>query len=143
MQLSKGRKTSEDAVLEVLDGLVKSKLTIPKYAQVVGMNRQTLLQWAKKYNCTDYTKGHPNYQIDPALKERALIRVFELHNNGQQLNFTQISKIITKEIISIAPCTVSQWLRGENCNRPWRKRLITGWKRSKQLSNHIEGLNRG
>ena len=135
-----GCHTPQELVLEYLDGLVESNLTIPKYAKTQGINTQTLRQWVQRYNVTGYNKGHPNYNIDPELKEKALIRVYELHNIGKKLNYTQISKIITKEILSIAPCTISKWLRGENCDFPWRKRLLTGWTRSKQLSNYIEEL---
>ena len=138
--IKNGCHTPIDLILEYLDGLVASDMTIPKYAKSQGINTQTLRQWVQRFNVTGYNKGHPNYNIDPELKEIALIRVYELHNIGQKLNYTQISKIITKEIISIAPCTVSKWLKGENCDFPWRKRLITGWKRSKQLSNYIEEL---
>ena len=140
IKVKNGCHTPKELIFEFLDDLVKSGLTIPKYAKTQGLNPQTIRQWAQRYNVTNYYKGHPNYNIDPVLKERALIRVYEISNSGQQLNFTQISKIITKEIIKIAPCTVSKWLQGENCDFPWRRRLLIGWKRSKQLSNHIEAL---
>ena len=134
-----GRFTSQELVLKHLESLVASNLTIPKYAKLNDLNPQTLRNWARKNNVTRYNKGNPNFQtLDPELKERMIIRIYELRNTG--LSFSQISKEIEKEIHPLNPGTVSNWLRGVNCDFPWRKRLITGWKRSKQLSNYIEGL---
>ncbi len=128
---------SKEAIMNVLKELQEGKLTIPKLAKKRRLCVQTLRQWVERYKITNY-KSPPQYHMDPEKRLRMIAMAQELRLDGVKLSV--IIDTLHKELGSVNPSTVSKWIRGINCEFPWRKNLLTGWKRSKALDGYIKEI---
>ena len=128
---------TEEEKKTVLDDLQKCILPPTKLAKKHGIKVQTLRAWMVKYNITKYNRGLYNH-ISP--KDVSIMKrmPFDIAINEPDILHSEIAKRISKEYHSVHPSTISRWFVDRVDDEI--KTLITGWKRSKQLSNYIEEL---
>ena len=124
-----------ETIQAFLDELQEGVFTIPQLAKKHGYNTQTVRQWVQRYNVTDYKR---KYHMGPEMRLTMIDRAQVLRFEG--LDLIEITSILEKELGPVKKATVTRWVR--DLVHPWRKKLITEWKRSNALHKYIEELSR-
>lgn len=138
---------TEEGLLKI-EGWARDGLTHEQISQNMGIKRQTLYDWAKKYPYISDTlkrgKEVVDRQVENALFKRALGYKYDevtresAWDEKEQDFILKVSKVVTKEV---QPDTTAQifWLKNRKPDK-WRDKQNIEHTGSMEINNPLKGL---